>query len=141
MINYDYQCQGCGSVKDNQHLDSFVCACGGTYRLLDGPLRGESCFEPHYNEVIKDYVHSWKDMEEKGKKFRSKDHPNGFVVTQGNTKFVRELKHDHKHREELIQESYAKAGMKYKPGRNLRLDEKSGNFVRGGGPGYQRKFF
>lgn len=140
MLKYDYRCNGCGLVQDNFALSSFICDCGGSYYLLDQPVRGESSFEPHFQPTIKQWVYSWKDMEEKGRKFRSKDHPNGFVITDPKGKFVKELKKLHKYREDVAQETYAKDGLKYKPGRGLRFDDKTGNFVPGGAK-YQRRFF
>lgn len=129
MIRFDYLCSGCGTLKNNQELDCFACACGGTFRIADRTMLDQAAFEPHYNEVIKDYVYSWRDMEQKGKRFRSVDHPNGFVITQGNTRFMRELRHDYKHREELKQEIYAKSGHRYKPGQKMRFDEKRQELV------------
>lgn len=126
---FDYQCWKCGNSKTNQEMDSFTCECGGDFKHVDRFNLQPSIFEPHYNEVIKDWVHSWKDMEEKGKKFRSVDHPNGFVVTQGNTKFVKEMKYIHKNREEYIQEIYKKDGIKYKPGSKVNWSDEKKSFI------------
>lgn len=134
MIEFDYVCNKCTTFKTNHELECFACECGGTYQIADKVIFERAQFEPHYNEVIKDWVHSWKDMEDKGKKFRSKDHPNGFVITNGNTKFMREMKYINKHKEEYIQQQYAKDGYKYKPGSKVHFNEEKRTFINSNRP-------
>ena len=129
MIEFDYFCNACFSHTTNKEMESFVCKCGGEFKHDSLGIYRESTFQPHYSPEIKDYVNSWKDAEEKGKKFKSASHPNGFVITQGNTKFMKELKYIHKHKEDYIQQVYKEKGIRYRPGSNVRMDAKTNSFV------------
>lgn len=137
MINFDYQCLECGDTTDTKRMDSFSCSCGGTYRLLDSMAvhGGTSNFEPHYSPEVKQMVYSWKDAERKGKAFRSPDHPNGFILTQSNRRFINECKNIKRNKEDFIQETYSKGewgrkgGQKYKPGQKKKVDDVTRTFI------------
>lgn len=147
MIVRDYICYLCGEEQTNHSLElysflnntegAFVCKCGGEFKPKTTQF--SSNFEPHYSPEIGDMVYSWKDAEDKGKKFRSPQHPNGFILTQSNRKFLDEMKYIRKHKEEYIQECYSKgemkrdgtrsSGIKYKPGSNTHFDAQNSRFI------------
>lgn len=143
VINFTYECERCGDRQSSKTMNSFICDCSGTYKCLDLLQRSGSNFEPHYSPEIKQYVHSWADAEKKGKAFRSPEHPNGFILTQSNRRFINECKNIKKNREDFIQETYSKGEMKkdasgnwkkvafpkYKPGKKVKLDETTRSFV------------
>lgn len=145
MINFDYYCNGCGDRTTSQEMESFVCDCGGNFKLIQdiAITGGSSNFEPHYSPEVKQMVYSWKDAERKGKQFRSSDHPNGFILTQSNRRFINECKKIKANREDFIQETYAQGpmkkdsrgvwskstGIKYKPGKKVRIDDKTNSFT------------
>lgn len=145
MIEFDYSCDSCGDMKTNITMDSFICQCGGQYRLYDTSLGSPQEFEPHYAPELKQMVYSWKDAEKKAKAYRTPDHPNGLVLTNDNKRFLSEMKHIRRNREDYIQQCYAKGGMKkdgrgvweresgvrYKPGamKGKRFDESSRTFI------------
>lgn len=128
-ITYDYFCDSCGDITTNQEMDSFACLCGGKYRLKEAHTRHPSLFEPHYSPEIGQWVESWKDAEKKAKAYRSESYPNGLIVTQSKTKFMKEMKYLHKHREDYIQERYKASGHNYKPGSNTKFDDSTNTFI------------
>ena len=145
MINFDYYCNACGEQTTSQEMTSFICKCGGNFKLIQdiAITGGSSNFEPHYSPEVKSWVTSWKDAEKKGKEFRSPDHPNGFILTQSNRRFINECKKIKRNKEDFIQETYAHGELKrdatgkavkvaypkYKPGKKVRLDEATRSFV------------
>lgn len=131
-LTFEYQCNGCGESKTNYDLESFVCQCGGVFRLADSAHGGPSCFDSHFNETIGAEVTSWRDMEKKAKSCVSEKHPEGLSIREPNGRAAKELKYIHKHREDYIAAEYKKEGVKYKPGSQVNFSRHKGEFIRRG---------
>lgn len=128
-LKIQYLCDSCGQKMSDDHR-SMMCGCGGTFRNNDMRfLNRPSCFEPHYCDVIKQYVTSWKDQERKAAAFRSDGHPEGLRLLQENTRYMKKLKHVYKHREDIKHQQYAKDGIKYPKGKPVKFDDTVGGFV------------
>lgn len=107
-IILNYICDLCSRHETNQTMQSFICSCGGNFKVDINFYKEGQNFDPHYNSTINDYVYSWRELEKKGKRFISKQHPKGFTVAESNSKFMKELAYIRKHRNDFIQECYAK---------------------------------
>lgn len=129
-LKIDYRCFNCGHFTNNRVMESMICKCGGDYRPEGVNYKNQvSKFEPHYCPTLKKYLTSWSHQEKEARKFRSKEHPEGFVLVQDNKKFLKQCKEIVKNKEEIIEKQYAEDGIKYKKGSNTNFDDNKGCFV------------
>jgi len=75
------------------------------------------------------HLTSFSQQEREAKKFRSPQHPEGFVMANDNHKFIKNCKNIHKNREDIIEKTYADDGIKYPKGKNVNWSEDKGVFV------------
>jgi len=107
-----------------------------------GLTKLQSSFEPHYEPILKKWVYSWKEKRELLEKCKSKEHPDGFHLLNEYPEKIAEYKKIRANREELIAESYKKAGFNYVPGSNVNFDDKRKEFVPRHAPNpWKRKYF
>lgn len=119
-IIFEYVCDTCYEETDNQKMDSFSCDCGGQYRLKTGS--NVRSFTPYYNESWDRQINTPSDER---KLYKEK---GGGCIGDYNS--IRERgKWTKRNREEIIAERYAKIGVKYPKGKNVRFDEKNHCFV------------
>ena len=118
-ITFEYYCDGCEVIKVNHELVSFKCECGGSYHLLDNVQM--SIFKPYYNESHNVQI----DTQKAHNKFvKEKGAPIGdYKRIMDRMAFTR------KNKEDIIADRYAKVGLKYPKGQNVRLDEKHMRFI------------
>jgi hypothetical protein len=131
-LSFDYTCLQCGKTMPPNH-ETMVCECGGFYHADAPGISGSSDgYDAGYDHTLGCYVSSWKDAEKKAKAFRSEQHPEGFIIAQGNKDFIKRCRDTVKNREEIIKETYAKEGINYKKGSNCHWDDQKGCFVKQG---------
>lgn len=98
-MTINYQCDSCKIVKDNQSLECFACSCGGTFKKYDVNLFVHA-FEPYYDRTLRSTVVSERDREKKMKKVKNYSHPEGLYNVRDDKKFMKEMAHIQKHREQ-----------------------------------------
>ena len=82
----------------NQEMHSMVCRCGWSFRPIGALFGSQPVFDSYYDPVLKKHLTSYREQEREGRKFRSKDHPEGLMPLNDNKKFVREMKYVAKHK-------------------------------------------
>ena len=144
MKPINYECWGCGDLQTNYSLEvqqfiydtagAFVCRCGGRYKLVDevGISGSSDGYAAGYDPTLGCYVSSWRDAEKKAKAYRSPQHPEGFVIANGNKPFIKRCKDTLKNREEIIKETYSQDGINYKKGSDSRWSDSKQCFVKNG---------
>ena len=144
MKPINYECWGCGDLQTNYSLEvqqfiyqtagAFICRCGGRYKPVEtvGIVGSSDGYQAGYDPTLKQYVSSWKDAEKKAKAFRSPQHPEGFIIAQGNKPFIKRCKDTVKNREEIIKDTYAKDGINYKTGSDCHWSDSKQCFVKRG---------
>lgn len=114
-MTYTYSCIDCGwNVPNDKNRSDYDWTCpeclgslapwGGQHSLKPGEN-----FEKGYCPTLKKEVYSWKQQEREARKFRSKDHPKGFVFTQDNKKFLKKLKDVRNNKPDFIKQELAKS--------------------------------
>jgi hypothetical protein len=91
-MKLDYQCDTCWDTQSNETMESFVCECGGTMRLIRGVAMTPPPFNSGWCDTLKCEVTSWKDQAKKAREHRSRSHPQGFVFAQDDKRWLKELK-------------------------------------------------
>ncbi len=128
MKAFNYQCVRCGEVESNETLQSFICECGGEYKLQEKILM--DIFEPYYDETLKMRIHS---AAQRNREFRKA----GMYVSQDDKKMMKRWSDFRKYKEEIHQETMAREGITYRPGSNKEWDAQKQDFVPRGG--YRRE--
>lgn len=105
-MRFDYTCTDCGKVVNNDDMDSFLCECGGTFRL-GSRIDISRTFHPEWDEVTRTYVSSYRQQERLAKK-------EGCVVTPSD--MTKRLKHIRKNKEDFNRGELAKRGIRVKHG-------------------------
>lgn len=129
-FNFDYQCKKCGEVETSQTLRSFMCECGGAYRLLNGTHT--DVLESYFDETLGIRITS---AAQRNREFRKR----GLYVSQDDTKMMKRFKDIRENKEEFHQEMMAKEGRKYKIGSGQVWDENKQDFT--GGNSRTRSYF
>lgn len=137
MIAIDYACNTCGIGKSNQEMESFSCECGGTMKL-GSAFSDQGTFTPYYSDEMKVKITSSR---QESKLLRKHG-----LVSYGDLKELRKkAKFVRENREDIIRDRYAKEGIEYKRGQNLRFDENRKVMVHANSnhsaPGFKRKYF
>ncbi len=121
MISFDYYCDYCGEEKTSQEMESFICECGGSMRLKSASH--VASFKPFYSSECKTHITSYNQMHKVYKK-------NGVVPMDDCKGLKQKSDFIRKNKEEIIRERYAKKGLNYKPGSNVRFDDRRNEFVK-----------
>jgi hypothetical protein len=103
-------------------MESFICECGGHFKLNSGEVMWDKDFLPYYDETLKLTVTSPKHRNREFKKA-------GLYVSQDDKKMMKRWEHQRKFKEDIAQETFAREGKTYKPGRGLCWSEKHQDFV------------
>lgn len=104
-----YICNRCNSYVNIENGDDCKCV-RDTLHVKE--------FQPFYSDECQTMITSQRQMEKVYKQ-------HGLVCLGDMGEKRRQKAYILKHREDYIQEKYAKAGMKYKPGSNVRVDRET----------------
>ena len=119
-FNFTYQCQSCERLSDTNHLESFLCECGGSFKLVDG-LKVD-VLPTYWDETLKMHISS---AQQRNREFRKA----GLYVSQDDSKMIKRWSDQRKYKEDIHQELMAKEGIRYKPGSKEVWDEKHQDFT------------
>ena len=120
MIDFDYACDACGRASTSSGMETMLCECGGNMRLISASQI--KVFKPFYSNECKTFIRSYGQMHKEYKK-------NGLVPFDDVPGIKKKMSDIRKNKEYIKKERYAKEGLKYKPGSNVRFDDKNKQFI------------
>lgn len=116
-MTIDYHCNSCGRNTTNEKMESFVCKCGGTFRL--GIVIGlDRTFHPEWDNEMRTYVSSYRQQERLAKK-------EGCVITP--IEMTKKLKKIRANKEDYNRMELAQRGIRVKHGE--KWDDQKGDVV------------
>ena len=121
-LRFNYTCVVCGNTVDNQSMESFICDCGGHFKINSGEIMWDKDFLPYYDETLKKEVTSPRQRDQEFKKA-------GLYVSQDDKKMMRRWRDQREKKEEIYQEMMSKEGKSYKIGSGKAWSEKHQDFV------------
>lgn len=121
MISFNYFCNWCGDKETSQTLESFICECGGEFKVEHQVY--SSVFQPYYSREMKTFITSPKHEDRELRR-------RGFAFLHDHKSLKQEAANIRKHKIDHVREKYKEIGVKFKATDiGKKFDEKKGEFI------------